>query len=352
MITPSNAGTLTEDEIRPKAFFAEQARLFAEDVAQLMRHRHDFVLVDCPACSSSAFTPTFEKTGMSFATCADCGTLYANPRPRPAHMREYYQNSKNYQFWSKHIFPASEAARREKIFQPRVARVLDLCARFGVPTKTMLEVGAGFGSFCHEMAKTGRFERLIAVEPTPSLAADCRRLGLEVIEEQIEQIDRAALVGESGEIDVIANFEVIEHLFSPREFVMKCADLLNPGGIFIVTCPNSRGFDVMELGVKSSVIDVEHVNLFHPASLALLLDACGFDVIEKQTPGRLDAELVRKGMLAGDIDAASRPFFKRILIDEWEEKGQAFQEFLVANQISSNMLLVGRKRAATGAVQS
>ena len=346
-MTISNTATLTEDEIRPHALLAEQARLYAHDVAQLMRHRDDFVLVDCPACASDQFKKTYEKTGMSFVTCSGCGTLYANPRPSPAHMQEYYQNSKNYEFWSKHIFPASESARREKIFRPRVARVLDLCAQFGIPTNTLLEVGAGFGSFCHEMAKTGRFKRILAVEPTPSLAADCRRLGLEVIEQPIEEIDRAALLGDGGEIDVIVNFEVIEHLYSPREFLRQCADLLNPGGILVVTCPNSRGFDVMELGVKSSVLDVEHVNLFHPASLAHLLDACGFDVIERQTPGRLDAELVRKALLAGDIDGESRPFLKRILIDEWEEKGHAFQDFLSANQLSSNMLLVGRKRATS-----
>jgi 2-polyprenyl-3-methyl-5-hydroxy-6-metoxy-1,4-benzoquinol methylase/ribosomal protein S27E len=340
----SKSLVLTEDEIRPQAFLAEQAQLFAEDVALLMRHRSEFVLVACPACSSESYTLTYEKTGMSYVTCDGCATMFANPRPRPEHMEEYYRNSKNYEFWSKYIFPASEGARREKIFAPRVARVLELCDRFGIATKTLLEVGAGFGSFCDEMRKSGRFERIIAVEPTPSLAEDCRRLGLEVIEQPIEHIDRAALVGPDGEIDVIANFEVIEHLFSPREFVRQCASLLDPGGILIVTCPNSRGFDVMELGVHSTVLDVEHVNLFNPASLTLLFEECGFEMIERQTPGRLDAELVRKSMLAGTAGVSASPFLRRILIDEWTEKGQAFQDFLVANQMSSNMLLVGRKR--------
>src|SRR5437867_12323626 len=40
---------LTEDEIRPRQLLAEQGRLFAEDIAELMKHRDDFVQVDCPA---------------------------------------------------------------------------------------------------------------------------------------------------------------------------------------------------------------------------------------------------------------------------------------------------------------
>jgi len=343
---------LKEEEIRPPDLMDEQSRLFAEDVARLMTGRGSFVEVACPACDRRDCTPTLEKTGMKFVTCRACGTLYANPRPTPDQMRDYYANSKNYAYWSKYIFPASEPVRREKIFKPRVRRVLDLCKKFDIPTEILLEIGAGFGSFCAEMAGTKAFERIVAVEPTPSLAEDCRRLGLEVIERPIEEIERGDLVGEDENIDVIASFEVIEHLFRPRAFVSKCADLLNTGGIFIVTCPNSRGFDILELQEKSSAIDVEHVNLFHPSALAHLLDSCGFDVIETQTPGRLDAGIVRKHLLTGDLEPSTRPFLKRVLVDEWEERGEAFQDFLERNMLSSNMLLVGRKRAAPVASSS
>jgi 2-polyprenyl-3-methyl-5-hydroxy-6-metoxy-1,4-benzoquinol methylase len=343
---------LKEEEIRPLELMDEQSRLFADDVARLMNGRDSFVEVPCPACDSRDCAPALEKTGMKFVTCGDCGTLYANPRPTPDQMRDYYANSKNYAYWSKYIFPASEPVRREKIFKPRVRRVLDLCQKFGIPTDVLLEVGAGFGSFCDEMARTNAFGRIVAVEPTPSLAEDCRRLGLEVIERPIEEIRRDELVGERENIDVIANFEVIEHLFSPREFVLKCAELLNPGGIFIVTCPNSRGFDILELREMSSAVDVEHVNLFHPQALAHLLERCGFDVIEVQTPGRLDAGIVRKHILNGDLEVTSRPFLKRVLVDEWEECGEAFQDFLEENMLSSNMLAVGRKRGATATPQT
>lgn len=335
---------LTENEIRPEALMAEQARLFAEDIAGLMAHRSEFIEVPCPACAATDFQPAFEKSGMPFVTCLTCETLYATPRPRPEHMEAYYRHSKNYEYWSKFIFPASEQARREKIFKPRAALVRDICERFQIPTQVFMEVGAGFGIFGEEMKKTGLFKRVIAVEPTPYLAEDCRKRNLEVVELPIEQVDATRLLRPGEAINVMASFEVIEHLFSPRDFLRQCADFLAPGGLLIITCPNGKGFDVMTLGPLSSAVDVEHINIFNPASLTLLMQTCGFEVIDTQTPGKLDAELVRKQLLCGRLDPLAHPFLKQILVDEWDEKGQAFQQFLVENRLSSNMLLVGRKR--------
>jgi 2-polyprenyl-3-methyl-5-hydroxy-6-metoxy-1,4-benzoquinol methylase/ribosomal protein S27E len=335
---------LTENEIRPEQLMAEQARLFAEDVDRLMQHRSLFVTVACPACETRQFTFVFEKCGMPFVRCTQCETLYANPRPTPEQMADYYRYSKNYEYWSTFIFPASENVRREKIFKPRVSIVLELCERFQIPTDLLIEVGAGFGIFCEEMAKTNQFKRIIAVEPTPYLAKDCRQCGLNVIEKPIEQIETTLLLDSDEKISVIVSFEVIEHLFSPKAFLLKCADMLESGGILLLTCPNSKGFDIVTLGVHSSAVDVEHINLFHPQSLSLLMEQCGFEVIEKQTPGLLDAELVRKQLLSGNLSLDAHPFLKQVLIDEWDEKGQAFQQFLIDNHLSSNMLLVGRKR--------
>jgi hypothetical protein len=139
----------------------------------------------------------------------------------------------------------------------------------------------------------------------------------------------------------VTSFEVIEHLFSPREFVERCAAVLRPGGLLMLTCPNVRGFDVEVLGEASATVDAEHLNYFHPRSLGALLERSGFTVVETQTPGRLDAELVRKKALAGEVSLD--PFLRRVLVDEWERVGDAFQDFLVANGLSSNMWVVGRR---------
>lgn len=329
---------LRETEIRPDDLMAEQARRYAADVARLLQNRGQFVDVGCPACGSSENEPKWSKYELRFVECANCATVFMTPRPTPDLLDDYYANSENYEYWSRVVFPASEAARREKLFAPRARRVVEIAARHGVAAGTLVDVGAGFGSFCQEAATLGHFDRVVAIEPEPHLAAACRERGLQVIESPVE---RAEI---DGGADVVTSFEVIEHLFSPSDFIAKCRGILPPGGLFVVTCPNGRGFDVVELGSVSSAVDTEHLNLFNPESLSALLEREGFAVLEVQTPGRLDAELVRKAVLGGEKDLGDQPFLQRVLIDEWDHLGSPFQDFLAEQGLSSNQWIVARRR--------
>lgn len=317
---------------------AEQAKRFAADVARLLARKAEFVEVPCPACGGVETRPAFQKHDLDYVVCQRCTTMFINPRPTPAVLEMYYSTSENYAFWNEYIFPASEAARREKIFRPRAEQVAAICERYGVRRGTLLEVGAGFGTFCEELRSIGLFQRLIAVEPTPGLAATCRGRGLEVIEKPIEHVDL-----QGTPVDVVASFEVMEHLFAPGDFVQQCARVLAPGGLFIATCPNGQGFDVATLGTLSNTVDPEHLNYFNPESLSALVSAHGFTVLEVHTPGKLDAELVRKRVLAGEFDLSGQPFLQHVLIDAWDKVGAAFQGFLAANQLSSHMWLVARR---------
>ncbi|HEX7900446.1 MAG TPA: methyltransferase domain-containing protein [Planctomycetota bacterium] len=332
---------LRENEIRPDVLMDEQARRYAADVKRLLEHKAKFVKAACPACAADRPRPAFEKMGFSYVVCSRCETMYVSPRPTPELLELYYSTSENYAYWNTHIFPASEAARREKIFKPRAERLVEICRRYHVPGGTLLEVGAGFGTFCEEITRLKRFSRVVAVEPTPGLAATCRKKGLEVVEKRIED---ATIDG--GPVSAVASFEVIEHLFDPRAFLSGCARLLPPGGLLVLTCPNAKGFDIEVLGPLSGAVDTEHLNYFHPASLSTLVTDCGFEPLEVQTPGKLDAELVRKKALSKEIDLSSRPFLKDVLLDRWDQMGAAFQDFLVENRLSSHLWLVARRTSA------
>ena len=111
----------------------------------------------------------------------------------------------------------------------------------------------------------------------------------------------------------------------------------------MLSCPNVLGFDVRMLGTSSNTIDHEHVNYFHPGSLRHLLLVSGLIVIEVTTPGKLDADLVRKAALGGQLDISRQPFLKHVLIDEWERLGTSFQQFLAEQRISSHMWAVARR---------
>jgi len=329
---------LTEEAIRPSELMAKQKVVALTDVGRMLSRYEEFVDVPCPACGLDKATPKFVKNGIQYVECESCVTFYVNPRPTSEVLDWFYQGSPNYAYWNDVIFPASEKVRRERIFVPRVDRLLELCSKYEVHTNSLLEIGSGFGTFCSEVKCRKIFDRIVAVEPTPGLAKTCRERGLEVIEKPVEEIQRDHI----DLFDVIANFEVIEHLFEPADFIRAAANLLKPGGLLILTCPNGKGFDIETLGIVSDTVDHEHLNYFNQKSLAKLIGDCGLEVLESFTPGVLDADLVRNKVLAGEFDLSRQPFLQKVLIDKWDELGSSFQGFLIQNALSSNMWVVAR----------
>jgi 2-polyprenyl-3-methyl-5-hydroxy-6-metoxy-1,4-benzoquinol methylase len=330
--------TLHEDEIRPAELKRGQEEAFQKDVKRLQSQLDRFVIVPCPACKKNESKFKFCKYSFSFSKCDHCNTIYMNPRPTPEIMNSYYRNSENYKYWATYIFPASEAIRREKIHIPRFSRVVELCDKFSISKGTLLEIGPGFGTFCSVAQSAGIFEQVIAIEPTPEMAQACRIKGIKVIEKKIEEVK-----DEVKTADVIVSFEVIEHLFDPSEFLKKSASIMKPGCIIVLSCPNGEGFDMSILNELSGSVDPEHVNLFNPKSLTALVENAGFEVLDVSTPGKLDAELVRQEIIKGMFDISSMPFLKRVLIDEWDQLGEPFQNFIATNNMSSHMWLVARK---------
>jgi 2-polyprenyl-3-methyl-5-hydroxy-6-metoxy-1,4-benzoquinol methylase/ribosomal protein S27E len=328
---------MKEENIRPDYLMHENAKLHAEDIQQLLARRNEFVEIACPACESNSYQVVFEKDGFTFVTCTECETIFINPRPTFEMLAEFYATSKSIKHWNDKIFPISEDSRRSQIFAPRAERVVKLCRKHNVATKVLLDVGAGFGTFCEEIKKRAVFDKVIAVEPSHDLAETCRRKGLDVIEKPIEEVNL-------DDVSVITNFELIEHLYSPKDFLLACGRALPRGGLLILTTPNIKGFDLLVLGKLSNNIGgPNHLNYFHPKSLRYLLRRCGFEVIEVMTPGKLDAELVRKKILSNELDVSSHPFLKYVLIDQWEVTGEAFQRFLADNGLSSHLWMVARK---------
>jgi len=331
--------SFSENDIRPDDIMEKQKTVMQADIDYMLRSKEEFVHVKCPACGANNCSVAFNKYTLDYCECQECATLYINPRPTEEHLADFYKSSQNYKFWNEHIFPATEAVRREKIFRPRAQRVKEICEKLGFVPKKMVEVGSGFGTFCEEMRSLDFVEEIIAVEPTPALANTCRERGLDVVEKPIEKAEF-----EDGSIDLVCSFEVLEHLFSPAAFLDKFSKILRPGGLAILTNPNGQGFDVVVAPEHSGAVDVEHLNYFNPSSMKILYERYGFELLEVTTPGKLDAELVRKMFLSGKLERKDNPFLYQLLVDNWDNAGANFQDFIVENKLSSHMWTVVRKK--------
>jgi len=326
------------DAIRPDAFADGHRVALERDVAWLAARADAFVTVNCPACAAGERRPVYEKYGMQHVSCLACETQYVSPRPTPDTLGAFYAGSAVYRFWGETIYPASAETRRERIFRPRAQIVDRICDAAQIQGGALVEIGAAYGLFCDEVRALNRFDRIVAVEPVPSLAETCRSKGFEVIETPFEH---AAL---DGMFDLACSFEVIEHLFSPIDFMTSLFSCLRSNGYVVLSCPNIAGFDTLTLGRVSDTIDHEHLNYFSPSSLRHLAERAGFEDVVVTTPGALDVELVARAVKDGRISRdAIGPFLSKIVLDDDGSLAARFQTFLSSAGLSSSMLLVARK---------
>lgn len=329
----SNA--FNENDIRPDELVKQQAQYCKHDIDFLKSKKGDFIDVKCPACEQVNSAVEMTKHSFNYIKCKECGMLYISPRPTVEILNEYYPNSPNYKFFNDYIFPASKEIRRNKIFKPRVEKVLDFCNKFGINKNKIIEIGTGFGLFCEEMAKANAFNDVVGVEASDSLAKTCQEKGFRIYNGLLENLD----INET--FDVAVAFEVIEHIFNPKYFLKKISSLLNKNGLLMLTFPNWEGFDIQVLREFSCSIDPEHLNYFTEKSISILLKTLDFEVLEILTPGELDVDIVSKTIIKENLKVSD--FVRKICVEQKETTGKNFQEFLKKNRLSSHMMVIARK---------
>ena len=326
---------ISEKDLCPDDLLDLQIQAYMRDIKKLQKKKHLFVNVSCPACGSKKYKFEFEKYKFSFQKCKICQTIFMSPRPTNKIMTDYYTNSENYQFWSKYIFPISDKVRKKHIQKLWYNRIKEYLKKNKKKYKSLLEIGSGFGTFGMLIDSSNFFQEYIGIEPSPELYKECKSKGLKVYNKMLEDFKYPK------KFDIAVSFEVIEHIFNPKKFLICINNLLKNKGLIFLSCPNGQGFDIKVLKEKSQAIDSEHVNLFNTGSIGILLERTGYKLIDVFTPGRLDVEIVREEVIKNNFKVDS--FLKKILIEKWDEMGWEFQKFLSSNNLSSHMWVVAEK---------
>jgi SAM-dependent methyltransferase len=322
---------MRESDIRPDDVFREYLRLSAEDASTILERTAEFVFTPCPACLDDRGAEVFSKDGFRFLECTTCGSIYASPRPTKQLLHEFYAESKSSAFWGDVFWPAISESRREHVIRPRVATILKHhhLAQFSSGL-TAVDVGAGAGAFLAEFCAQANVPvRAVAIEPGKSLANQARSNGLEVIEISIEDPEAPTGLG-----NLVTSFEVIEHVFDPFEFVESIFSVAASGGLVLCTGLGGDGFDIRVLRESANAVSVpHHLNFLSVQGFEMLFERAGFSEVAVETPGKLDVELVAKGM-AGGVDV---PDFLRVMFERRDSQVHAaFQRFLQEAQMSSH----------------
>ncbi|WP_216215891.1 class I SAM-dependent methyltransferase [Amycolatopsis aidingensis] len=173
---------------------------------------------------------------------------------------------------------------------------------------TVLEAGCG----------EGYGAGLISREAAGVLAVDYDEQAMAHVAEHYPRVSpvRANLaflpVG-TGSMDVVANFQVIEHLWDQEGFLAECLRVLRPGGRLLVTTPNRLTFTPD----SDTPLNPYHTRELSPSELDSLLRTSGFDVellhglhhgpalreLDRRYDGIIDAQLrVVMGSLPGQAE--------------------------------------------------
>jgi SAM-dependent methyltransferase len=127
----------------------------------------------------------------------------------------------------------------------------------------ILDVGCGPGHFL-KLANTHGY-RAQGLELNTSAVKRAQAAGLDVSAELISDYSEK----NSASYDVVCSFQVLEHIYHVRSFIMDCMRALKPGGTLIFGVPNNVGF---LRHADSAVLNKppHHMGLWSPKSLSAL----------------------------------------------------------------------------------
>lgn len=131
----------------------------------------------------------------------------------------------------------------------------------------VLEAGCGEGYGADLLATVAR--HVIAVDYDEPATHHIRGRYPDV---DVLRANLAVLPVRSVTVDVVASFQVIEHLWDQKGFLAECFRVLKPGGLLLVTTPNRRTFSPG----RDTPLNPYHTRELAADELAELL--IGFDV--------------------------------------------------------------------------
>lgn len=166
-------------------------------------------------------------------------------------------------------FASEEAKENSPIIRSclaeRQAFISKVLAAHGINAgATVLDVGGGRGECCHHLTQ---WHKIVVAD-----VSECDPVDPRIVKVSGLFLRRL----KEGEFDIVVMNHVLEHVFSPTEFLASANQVLKTGGILIVEVP----FELYTPLVAGHLGDWRHVAYFCRATLRQFLEKSGF-VVER-----------------------------------------------------------------------
>ena len=194
---------------------------------------------------------------------ADLDMLSTHPVPAEEDLSNYYQSdayishtdSKRSFFDFLYQFVKGFSLRKK-------VRLLN---KLNVPSKTLLDVGCGTGSFL-QVAQS-RDWLVTGIEPN----SEARRLAQDKCKGHTpfyESLDSLLSDTSSPRFDVITLWHVLEHVPDYNQYIQKLKKVLSPRGVLLIAVPNFKSYDASYFQEYWAAYDVPR-HLWHFSSTAI-----------------------------------------------------------------------------------
>lgn len=227
----------------------------------------------CPICGCADLHTRFERWSRAVEECRACHVRMLNPQPDDATLAGIYTE--------RYFLGAGDADATEHITALKRATaqryVSQLAARRPPAGTRLLEVGCGQGEFLVEAQRAG-FD-VYGVEYAAAAVATARaRLGAAGSgAERVQVGELAAARFADAAFDVVAFFDVIEHVRDPLAFLREVRRILRPNGCVFVVTPSLDSLSARLMGRHWMEYKLEHLYYFTKKALAAALQQAGFE---------------------------------------------------------------------------
>jgi SAM-dependent methyltransferase len=192
--------------------------------------------------------------------CNSCSGVWLDNPPKPEEM-PYHYGAEYY----KGIAAAGETAASQR--WKKQNQVISRYKQGG----EILDIGCSSGGFLGTMK--GASWKLNGIEIAPAMAERARvNTGGTIFVG-----DALAAPFRPKSFDVITCFDVLEHVYQPKQLLVKALEWLKPGGIFYTSLPNIDSWEARLFGSYWYGLELpRHLFHFSPKSLSGVMEAVGF----------------------------------------------------------------------------
>ncbi|MCP4652321.1 MAG: class I SAM-dependent methyltransferase [Candidatus Omnitrophica bacterium] len=322
-------------DLKPAEMFNDYVKLTAESIQSFFLTNSELNKCTCPGCGSQQVSTTFEKFGLKYNECENCGTLYISPRPADNDIVRYYRESPARILWRERLTRSTDKTRKNKIVNPRFAWIEDSTLEYLDNQKHYVDINTDQEVYIEAIEKSQVFDRKTLINPF--LQINSEKKDLSIVDKGLDSIEL------EGDVDVVSLFEVCDHTSDINLLFQKVSQMLQPGGICFITSILASGFDFQVLWDKSeNLFAPDRLNVFSVKGFRNLFTRHNFECLEFSTPGILDVENV-KATAGRNPDVTLPKFVQNMIVDGDDSVRQAFQEFLQTNLLSSYARIVIRK---------